>query len=382
MDAYLVTVFTADFFGIILMLTMLCGNMWKLEHKDKKTVTLLVLSLSALLYCCSDLIANNQDGRPGLAARIVMYASNSFMFFIGILSGYCLILFLQEQLNCRISKRHNFCIRGCCIGTALLLLLNIPTGCIFFINGEHCYERGPLFWLFVVIQIGYICDCFLIYHHIRNKGGVLKVFPAIVYMGPVLLGILFQEILELAPVLGASATITVTGLVIYIQKERLFRDELTGLYNRFYMDYLKTNLKKGNRGKFYVLMLDINGFKSINDTYGHQAGDSVLKQSAKLLQNVVGSLGTIVRYAGDEFVIFLNTDSVSESEECICRLRSEFVNYNRSSQKPFEIHVAIGSYYADLREETVEDIMNIADKKMYEDKEIFYQNHPEIIRRK
>ena len=98
-----------------------------------------------------------------------------------------------------------------------------------------------------------------------------------------------------------------------------YMDELTGCFNRKYFTYKLTNymelqkLSKGfsgnNKVKTYgsdvyaVFMIDIDHFKSVNDVYGHAAGDEVLKAVGKLLRDVVGDKGVVVRNGGEEFVI-------------------------------------------------------------------------------
>ncbi|UCF56319.1 MAG: GGDEF domain-containing protein, partial [Deltaproteobacteria bacterium] len=91
----------------------------------------------------------------------------------------------------------------------------------------------------------------------------------------------------------------------------IFEDELTGLYNRrFLYQYLRSKVQwdaLGNR-PFSLLMMDVDNFKQINDRYGHQIGDQALIWVAGLLKEVAGRDGLTIRYAGDEFMLLLQTD--------------------------------------------------------------------------
>ncbi|GIN38663.1 sensor domain-containing diguanylate cyclase [Heyndrickxia sp. FSL K6-6286] len=84
---------------------------------------------------------------------------------------------------------------------------------------------------------------------------------------------------------------------------------LTKLYNYRYFDDLLTRefelLKKGDRKELSIIMLDIDYFKKINDTYGHQSGNEILVQMAKRIRSLIGNRGTVARYGGEEFVILL-----------------------------------------------------------------------------
>lgn len=83
--------------------------------------------------------------------------------------------------------------------------------------------------------------------------------------------------------------------------EKLYRDALTGLYNRrYYEDALK------NRGmEAGVAVLDMDGFKACNETYGHQAGDKMLEAAVGVMRHCVRRSDTIIRYGGDEFLLLL-----------------------------------------------------------------------------
>ncbi len=106
-----------------------------------------------------------------------------------------------------------------------------------------------------------------------------------------------------------------------------YEDALTGVKNRASFDLLLSDSESGQR-VYSLLVCDVDGFKSINDLYGHAVGDAVLRQFAAQLCDSVGSNGTVYRYGGDEFVIALHEnradDGVQLAEEirdAISRLR-------------------------------------------------------------
>lgn len=93
-------------------------------------------------------------------------------------------------------------------------------------------------------------------------------------------------------------------------------DRLTGLPNRsLFMDRLSQNLKQAVRynRKFALLFIDLDGFKAVNDTLGHDAGDELLIQTAKRLSSIVRDSDTVARMGGDEFTIILSTISSPEN---------------------------------------------------------------------
>lgn len=87
-----------------------------------------------------------------------------------------------------------------------------------------------------------------------------------------------------------------------ILKQRAYIDSLTGIYNRNYLEDIRDVI---DLNRYVVLMLDIDFFKNINDTYGHQVGDDILKGIAKLLRENLREDDIIIRYGGEEFLILL-----------------------------------------------------------------------------
>jgi diguanylate cyclase (GGDEF)-like protein len=82
-------------------------------------------------------------------------------------------------------------------------------------------------------------------------------------------------------------------------------DELTEIYNKRYFDnYLESFIRYGNKGS--IIFFDIDHFKNINDTYGHQIGDKVLKSIAKCIREHIRQNDTFARWGGEEFIIILN----------------------------------------------------------------------------
>lgn len=119
--------------------------------------------------------------------------------------------------------------------------------------------------------------------------------------------------------------------VYYIQKleEASFRDALTGLFNRRYsMLVLKTEILRVKRYGITstVVMLDMDGLKQINDTYGHDAGDLALREVAKVLQENLRVTDLCARYGGDEFVILMPETDEQNAKKAVERMLNQLHN--------------------------------------------------------
>ncbi len=105
-------------------------------------------------------------------------------------------------------------------------------------------------------------------------------------------------------------------------KELALRDGLTGLYNHcFFQTELQTLIKRKSYSKISLLMLDLDGFKHINDTYGHQAGDKILQRVAAILLENIRETDIAARYGGEEFAVILPGISLKEAFKVAERIR-------------------------------------------------------------
>ncbi|WP_419769856.1 MAG: GGDEF domain-containing protein [Candidatus Marinarcus sp.] len=114
-------------------------------------------------------------------------------------------------------------------------------------------------------------------------------------------------------------------------KDSAFRDGLTGLYNRKFLDeYIKKSIPQITRDnkKLAVLMLDMDHFKAVNDEYGHDIGDMVLKELAVILLDNVRESDLVVRFGGEEFIVILNNIDSAESALSVANKIREQVSLN------------------------------------------------------
>ncbi|MBI3601046.1 MAG: diguanylate cyclase [Nitrospinae bacterium] len=150
-------------------------------------------------------------------------------------------------------------------------------------------------------------------------------------------------------------------------------DSLTGIYNR---GFLQESLGKefARAGRFNLslsfLMLDIDYFKKLNDTYGHQRGDSVLRQAAQIFKANTRDYDIVGRYGGEEFSIILQQTKLEDGIKVAERIRSSFEEYNfGDEEKPLKATISIGiSSYPDADIKSVEELIGKSDKALYKAK--------------
>lgn len=174
-------------------------------------------------------------------------------------------------------------------------------GLIFSIDADNHYKRGVLFFVYVTIYFANLLFLFAgtlhlgkVYHYpMKRKAIILILFT-----------ITGTSIQLLFPTVYTSLNCVTFALVLYYLLLSEFDssfDTLTGLYNRAAFDKAMKQLT--NQMDFSIIVMDINNFKAINDTYGHEYGDTILKSVANIIKEVLDHDCTCYRIGGDEFYI-------------------------------------------------------------------------------
>lgn len=149
-------------------------------------------------------------------------------------------------------------------------------------------------------------------------------------------------------------------------------DSLTGCYSRGYgLELLDRQIKLSHRSKSPLLLafLDIDRFKEINDTFGHDEGDIALKEVTGLFKSTLREIDIICRMGGDEFLLIFPDNSLKDAPLIRERLNNNLNKLNQTLKKPYKIDFSIGLLeYEPDNPLPMDELIRIADEKMYEDK--------------
>lgn len=166
--------------------------------------------------------------------------------------------------------------------------------------------------------------------------------------------------------------LAITNAQLYEQLQHLSTiDELTGLYNhRYFQERLEEELKRAQRKHATVnlLMVDIDHFKHYNDTFGHPAGDRLLKQVAMILKASVRDVDTVARYGGEEFTVILVDTSPDECAEISERIRRDIENFpfeGRDEQPGGRLTISMGVASFPRNATSRQDLIWLADQALY-----------------
>jgi diguanylate cyclase (GGDEF)-like protein/putative nucleotidyltransferase with HDIG domain len=178
--------------------------------------------------------------------------------------------------------------------------------------------------------------------------------------------------LRLAEAVAKLASDAIANALHHERTEvKALTDPLTGIANARALRYrFEDEADRGRRygDSFSLLMMDLDGFKRINDTLGHQAGDAAIKEVGRLLATELRSKDFLSRYAGDEFVALLHVDP-TEVRELVQRLQAAIDNHSFTfSGSSFLIGISVGSACFGADGESLDELLIAADRAMYADK--------------
>lgn len=172
--------------------------------------------------------------------------------------------------------------------------------------------------------------------------------------------------------LGSTLIIALTIYILIVaSSQRSSIDDLTKLGNKkallYTLHQIHQEANKTNRN-FVLLLMDIDNFKAINDTYGHPAGDQVLRQFGLLLKQIMPKLKNCFRYGGDEFAILLSPMTLLESIAVQQNILNEFETLEIAGLPGLRLSISIGA--AQWKPGiTVETLVSLADKALYGNKQ-------------
>jgi len=308
--------------------------------RRKMFVAALVSTLIAVL---SDLVYDVFAGMPGTAGYVIIYASCFSYYFFQVMTYNLTLLFIDYQIN-KDRVRTRRLARGVAIvaGVHLLALLaNIYFGFYFVvIPGENVYAFGNLYVVRLLFSYlpGVLSFANLFLSHrnaVREHALLLSCSFFLMAVGSTL--DLLLPGFKLNWPCFCAALLFAYSFIIHAEAHT---DALTGIHNRRSCeDYLRGITQSARRPDYYFIMIDLDRFKSINDSLGHVEGDQALHDAAQLIRRSFRKMDFVARYGGDEFLIITQATNV---EMLIERLHAGLARFNSEHKKDYELHISVG----------------------------------------
>ena len=367
------SVLTANIISILLIGTLYLANRQKAEYdRDMRLLQqmMVTIGIANISDCCVYYLA----GSSNIVIKVLVFLSGSWIFLGNVMIGYLWAKFIMVHMNIPFSDIRRKIYRTIGLISIVLLVINIFYPLVFSVS-EGRYQRESAYIIFLIFAVFYIWDSLYLYVKRVKKNGSLKLFPVHIFLIPVIFGVVIQVFFVEIAITWTSIAISVAGIMTALKNEIIFTDCLTGLYNRVYLEFLHKRACNKKNCWISGIMIDLNGFKQINDNYGHSEGDLALCIFADLLRKSFSEYGVVTRYAGDEFVIMLNTTDEQLIQKIIKSAKKNFVTENEKNDKLYQLSASMGYAITNLSNETIDDFMNRIDEQMYQDKLKYYEHN-------
>lgn len=275
---------------------------------------------------------------------------------------YSAVPFIISQLIYTHVKRQSGFVFIPAIILMVINIVSIFTGIVFRIDENNVFLRGVLGYLpFYLTGLYSIALIYLLVKRSNKK--LLEIIP-ILFLGFALLsGVVFPFIFGSAFSEIFCSTIAIALFIYYVFEilQQTKKDSLTGLLNRHaYQSDICANPDEITA----LISIDMNGLKTLNDSFGHSAGDEALISLALCFHKALKSRQFGYRVGGDEFVIICRKTSQENLKQLIKRIK-----HNVSET---EYNCAIGYSYSADGKKPIEDMLKESDKMMYAEKERYY----------
>ena len=371
----LTPIFITNLLGVVLMVILVLSKGWMIKRKRGEARVIMAMLATIIIGCVVEPITFAIDGIPGHHISFIAFFFNTVLYFLNVIIGPGYVYIIARHINGKLTKVEKYIIRILVLVEVLILCINAFFPAAFVINDKNIYERRGCFWIYVVIELFMMFFGLAIYLVAKAKGKMLRFFTAWEFFIPMFIGMGLQGAMYGVSVVWPCTGIAFCGIVLSLQNENIFLDKLTGVYNRYYLDEFKRSIRRKKKYVSGAMMLDMNGFKEINDKYSHEEGDIALKNVASILLEVVSDNGSVIRFAGDEFVIIVKTSKQEELDKYKYAILEKLRKYNETSGKPYKLSAAVGGGIFDFKDEEVSDFLNDIDALMYKDKALYYQQH-------
>lgn len=334
--------------------------------------------ISYMLYFTSDIfwvmMLHDVLPRTQISSSIVNFANAVFLTAIAVFW----FIYIEISQNAKYIKNVK---KRIIISIPVALHIIIMAALFLFFPAAVLKEDNTLtdtyYFLFIAIPTIYIIASSIRSfsrafkkenYAVRRQYLVCAAYPLVLVFFGIMQTLFFKGLL-----FCFGVTINMVYIYIISLNDQVSIDELTHLNNRTQLKkYLAAEHGRGSeRTEHYVLMIDLNKFKQINDQFGHVEGDMALRRTADALKIACSFLSVrsfIARYGGDEFIMIIKTDDEEAIKALCANIKNTLVRLNKEANPGYDLTASIGyaSYIGDLK--SFQGALAKADEALYEDK--------------
>ncbi len=377
----------ANVFCILILLILYLKTLNSVDRQRSRMLFAETLA-TAMVYFVIDIFWVLVDSGQIPSTQLSVYLSN-IVYYIGcstmsyVVSYFMLLYGGNHKIE--EPKVHLVTAIPCLLNIAIVATTPLHRLC-FYVDGSGNFSNGVLYPLVIMIAILYpvITAIRAIYLAALKENFTKRSIYRVIGFFPVLpvgLG-LIQVFHQKIPFLCFGLTIALLLTYIEFTDDLISLDPLTKLNNRNelyrYMMAKMHSARVYGTSDTYLMIMDVDKFKHINDTYGHNEGDRALKLLARVLKKVCSSGRDrfVARYGGDEFILIVDAKDVCEIDKIKNRIQTMLQTVINLERIPFDIEVSIGwAKYDPLTDyENISGLIERADEILYKEKHFKHQH--------
>jgi diguanylate cyclase (GGDEF)-like protein len=319
-------------------------------------------------------ILSRFDGNPGTIYAFVNRFSNFLIYLLNPVFPSLWLLYVHYQIyhDEERTKRLTWPLLVVSLANLVIVALSLPGGWFYTIDANNIYHRGPFFIIPAAMTIVMILAA-LVFVLVKRKSIEKRYFLSLLLFPVLPLASIILQILFYGASLMLNS-LTLSMLIVYfsIQHRSMNTDYLTGVFNRKKLEaHMREKISASTENRtFSAIMIDLDNFKYVNDTYGHDVGDQALEATVKLIRSCLRTIDFVARYGGDEFYIVLDISDRNDLESTVSRIRAAVEKYNRHGSEPYQLGFSMGYAVYDARSRMkADEFQKLIDSLMYEDKQ-------------
>ncbi|MBR2283331.1 MAG: GGDEF domain-containing protein [Ruminococcus sp.] len=372
-------IIVANCIGSALLMILLISSRLVRQRKqtDDRIFTAMIAHTS--VACIVEMISFIIDGVQFPFSKQIILLTNSYLFYANVIVSLLWTVYTDLRLYRSEERMKKYLlIRSipAIIGIAALIP-NLKWQFIFSIDENLVYHREPIGYSYYAITFGYLFYSIIIRQGYYRKYGRSKFYPISMFLAPIFIGATAQLLVYGVSLAWCSVALGLTGIYLSLQNELSYLDPLTSLYNRSYLNIVLKDIWR-RRSPASGIMIDLDYFKAINDTYGHTIGDLALIEAANIIRSAAPDHAVVFRYAGDEFIVLFRTDSEEKTEELISKIRRGVEVFNLTGGQQYDLSFSIGySMYPGSGEPT-DKFLHEMDTAMYQEKRLKHRRSPAV----
>lgn len=363
----------------ILILIIIYQNSLKHDEKESMQYKLYMMMMQLTILMLVIDIFSRFDGKPDTVYFVINNFGNFLIFILNPILPSLWLLYAHLQVFQEEGKTKRLIYPLLAINAlnAIMVVLTQFFGWFYYIDSDNIYHRGPLFLLSALITVALVFSSFVIIIANCRKIEKKYCYSLMLFAAPPFVCIILQIIFYGISIVLNGVVLSLLIAIFNIQNHSIYTDYLTGVNNRKKLEiYLEEKISTSTEDKtFSAILIDLNNFKSINDTYGHNMGDYALQIFAKLLKNCLRSNDFIARFGGDEFCAVLDICDRNDLEDITWRINTCIEEYNESGTQPYKLGLSMGYAVYDYNSGMgVKEFIKEIDTLMYKNKHSFKKN--------